>query len=124
MAQAQGRPNRRRIPLRQGFGGQGGGREMSEQLTKEQAIALAESKFWEPMTMRQRAEFQISQDRLCMPFSVYHEAMTEALGRPVYTHEFAFRDLLRKELLGELPKPTMQQIIELIPENKRIVVQT
>lgn len=58
-----------------------------EQLTKEQAIAFCENKCYEGMTSRQIAEFQMEQDRLCMPFGVFHKAITEALGRPVFTHE-------------------------------------
>lgn len=76
------------------------------------------------MTSRQIAEFQIEQDRLCVPFDVFHKAITEALGRPVYTHEFALnRDGLRKELRGEKEPPTLEEIINLIPEDKRIVIQ-
>ena len=46
-----------------------------KQLTKEQAIAFAENNCYENMTYRQIAEFQMEQDRLCMPFGVFHEAM-------------------------------------------------
>jgi hypothetical protein len=72
-----------------------------KQLTKEQAIAFCENKCYEGMTYRQIAEFQIEQDRLCMPFDIFHEAIEKTLGRPVFTHEFAFADGLRKELYGE-----------------------
>jgi len=93
-----------------------------KQLTKEQAIAFAENKLYEGMTARQIAEFQMEQDLLCMPFDVFHKAMEETLGRPVFTHEFAFRDSLRKELLGEKPSPTFEEIINLIPEQKRVII--
>ena len=91
-----------------------------KQLTKEQAIAFGENN--EGMTARQIAEFQMEQDLLCMPFDVFHKAMEETLGRPVFTHEFAFRDSLRKELLGEKPSPTFEEIINLIPEQKRVLI--
>ena len=95
-----------------------------KQLTEQQAIAFYENKCYEGMTSRQIAEFQIGQDRLCVPFDVFHKAITEALGRPVYTHEFALnRDGLRKELRGEKEPPTLEEIINLIPEDKRIVIQ-
>lgn len=95
-----------------------------KQLTKEQAIAFCENRLYEGMTARQIAEFQMEQDRLCMPFDVFHKAITEALGRPVYTHEFALnRDGLRKELRGEKEPPTLEEIINLIPEDKRILIQ-
>jgi len=93
-----------------------------KQLTKEQAIAFAENKLYEGMTARQIAEFQLSQDLLCMPFEVFHKAMEEALGRPVFTHEFAFADSLRKELFGTKPSPTFEEIINLIPEEKRVII--
>lgn len=98
---------------------------MSEknELTKEEAIALAESKFWESMTHRQIAEFQMNTDRLCMPFAVFHEAVEKTLGRPVWTHEFGLdRDGLAAELRGERPAPSFREIVELIPEEKRLLV--
>ena len=48
-------------------------------MTEAEAITLADSKFWETMTMRERAVFQMFESRLCMPFSVFHEAIDEAL---------------------------------------------
>lgn len=76
------------------------------------------------MTSRQIAEFQMEQDYLCMPFDVFHKAITEALGRPVYTHEFGLnRDGLRKELHGKKEPPTLEEIINLIPEDKRILIE-
>ena len=97
---------------------------MSHQLTREQAIAFHDNKLWEPMTMQQRAEFQMSQDLLCMPFRVFHEAVSKALERDVYTHEFAFRDNLRAELMGERKAPTFDEILSLIPEEKRVILVT
>lgn len=93
-----------------------------KQLTKEQAIAFYENKLYENMTLKQRAEFQLEQDRLCMPFDVFHEAIENTLGRPVFTHEFAFRDELRKEFYGKKEAPTFEEIIELIPEEKRVLI--
>ena len=93
-----------------------------KQLTREQAIAFCDNKLYEGMTSRQIAEFQMEQDLLCMPFDVFHKAMEEILGRPVFTHEFAFRDSLRKELLGEKPSPTFEEIVNLIPEQKRVLI--
>jgi hypothetical protein len=94
-------------------------------MTREQAIALVETKWWEGKTHRQIAMFQLFEDRLCMPFDKFHEAVEKALGRPVYTHEFgsAGNDGLRKELMGEKPAPTLDEIIEMIPEAKRILIQ-
>lgn len=94
-----------------------------KQLTKEQAVAFAENKCYESMSYRQRAEFQMEQDRLCMPFDVFHEAIEKTLGRPVFTHEFAFRDELRKELYGEKDAPTFEEICALIPKEKLMLIR-
>ncbi len=99
---------------------------MASKLTKEQAIKLGEAKFWEPMSYRERAGFQLFEELLCMPFGVFHEAVEKSLGRPVWTHEFgsAGLDGLKKEFLGVRPAPTFQEIVELIPADKRIIITT
>lgn len=92
------------------------------QLTKQEAIAFCENKGYEGWTSRQIAEFQMEQDRLCVPMEVFHKAMQEVLGRPVFTHEFAFRERLLAELYGDAPHPTFEEIVSLIPEEKRILI--
>ena len=94
-----------------------------KQLMKEQAIAFCENKCYENMTYRQIAEFQMEQGKLCMPFGVFHEAMEKTLGRPVFLHEFAFREELRKELYGEKEPPTFEEICALIPKEKLMVIK-
>lgn len=92
-------------------------------LTEEQAMKLYNTKFWEELTYEQRARFQLFEDRLCMPFDVFHEAIEKALGRPVWTHEFGLNhNGLKAELLGEAEAPTMEEIIGLIPPEKLIVL--
>jgi hypothetical protein len=95
---------------------------VAEQLTQAQAIAFGNNRAWETMTFEERARFQLYQGRLCMPFPVFHEAITKALGRDVWTHEFARPDLLKTELAGDAPAPTMQNILDLIPAEKWIVI--
>jgi hypothetical protein len=94
------------------------------QLTKEQAIEFAESGAWKEMTFRQRAVFQMFQPLLCMPFDIFHEAVEKTLGRPVYTHEFGSmnHDGLMAELFEGKEPPTLQEIIEMIPAEKRIII--
>ena len=94
-----------------------------EQLTKEQAIAMYDGGEWKTWDAEQIVKFQLFQDKLCVPFDKFHEAIEKVLGRPVWTHEFAFHDLLVREYLGIRPAPTMQEIIDLIPAEKRIVIQ-
>jgi len=91
-------------------------------MTKEQAVALADSKFWEDMSYRERATFQLFEERLCMPFDIFHEAVEKTLGRPVWTHEFASSKQLQAELIGEKAAPSFEEIINLIPKEKRILV--
>lgn len=92
-------------------------------MTKEEAVALLESKFWEHLSLRKRAEFQLFEKRLCMPFAVFHEAIEKTLGRPVFTHEFALGlDGLKMELMHGTTPPTIQEIMELIPEEKRLII--
>jgi len=86
--------------------------------TREQAIAFDESKAWESMTFRQRAEFQMVTELLCMPFDVFHEALQKTLGRPVFTHELADWDSITAELFGEKGSPSMEEISKMILEEK------
>ena len=95
-----------------------------EQLSKEQALAFYESRIWEKMTFEERTKFQMVQDKLCMPFDIFHEAITKFLKRPVYTHEFGLnREGLMKEVFEGAPAPTLEEILNLIPEDKRIILR-
>lgn len=92
-------------------------------MTEQQAIALHNSGFWETMTYRQRAEFQMHEERLCMPFDVFHKALEETLGRPIFTSELGMNTAgIKRELMGDAPAPTMEQIIEMIPAEKRVLI--
>jgi hypothetical protein len=73
-------------------------------MTKEEAIGLYKSKCWETMSDRERVEFQLFEERLCMPFAVFQMSVEKVLGRPVFTHEFgtAMVEGLRKEFLDHL----------------------
>jgi hypothetical protein len=95
----------------------------ADQLTKEQAITMANSGAYKEMTSEQIVRFQLFQNRLCMPFEVFHKAIEEVLGRPVWTHEFAFHKNIILEYLGEKPAPTFEEIINLIPKEKRIIIE-
>lgn len=90
-----------------------------KQLTKEQALAFAENKLYEYLTKRQIAEFQLEQDRLCMPFDVFHEAIEKTLNRPVFTHEFGLsRERLYNEVFGSRKRPELHDILKSIPQDK------
>ena len=92
-------------------------------IDKEVAIALGKSKFWEKMSYAERATYQLFTDKLCMPFDIFHEALQKTLLRPVYTHEFGLNyEGLQKELLGLKEAPTFEEIVNLIPEEKGILI--
>lgn len=67
------------------------------QLTKKEAIMICENKLYEGMSDLALVDFQIHQDRLCMPFDLFHEKVEKVLGHPVWTHQFADQDKLIKE---------------------------
>lgn len=94
-----------------------------EQLSKEQAIAMHDRKEWENWSHEQRAKFQMQQDRLCMPFDVFQEAVEKTLGRPVWTHEFGLnKDGLMQELFLGKDAPSMTEIFDMLPADKTVVV--
>jgi hypothetical protein len=91
-------------------------------MTRDEAVALYESGFWKQMAYEDIAKFQLLEERLCMPIEAFHEAIEKALGRPAYTHEFGFnREGLVKELFHGAPAPTLEETINLIPEEFRVL---
>jgi hypothetical protein len=60
---------------------------MIKQLTREEAVKFHDDKTYAGMTFKEKAGFQINQEKLCMPFSIFHEAVEKTIGRPVFTHE-------------------------------------
>ena len=96
--------------------------ENQEQLSEEQAIGFLDSGKWRDMSHRERAEFQLMQDRLCMPWTVFHEAIEESLERGVYTHEFGLnREGLKEELFGDKEPPTLKDILGMLPNDKPLM---
>ena len=92
-------------------------------MTKPEALKMFDSKWWVGKSAREIVSFQLFEEKLCMPFGDFHEAVEKALGRSVWTHEFGLNyDGLKKEFLGESQPPTMREIFEMIPEAKRIIV--
>ena len=94
-----------------------------KQLTKEQAIAFAESGIWKDWTDDQIVRFQLYQQRLCLPFDRFHKAMEAVLRRPVWTYEFANWKHLQEEYEGKRKAPTFEEIMNMIPEDKRIILE-
>lgn len=95
-----------------------------KQLTEKEAIALSQGGEWRDWSYHEKAKFQLYQKRLCMPFDVFHEAMEKVLDRPILTHEFGSKGTsgMIREFEGKKGKPTFEEILELIPEEKRVVI--
>ncbi len=92
---------------------------------KEKAIELYNSNWWEELSYREIAEFQLFTTELCCPFDVFHEAVEKSLGRPVFTHEFGLNySGICEEFLGERESPTMDEVLNLIPQEKLIVLES
>ena len=66
-------------------------------MTKEQAVEFYNSKKYETMSNLEIVKFQLFEPKMCMPFPIFQAAVEDALGRPVYTHEFADAEKLRTE---------------------------
>lgn len=90
-------------------------------MNKEAVVALAESGWWRDLPADAITAFQLYERRLCMDFGDFHKAVQQSLDRPVSTHEFAKPENLQAEFEGKRPKPTIQEILDLIPAEKRIL---
>ena len=88
---------------------------------KDAASALAKTKWWEGRTAREIATYGVLIRELCIPFDLLHKSVEEALGRPVWTHEFA-SERLYDELLGNVSAPTFDDVLKLIPEDKLALI--
>jgi len=94
-----------------------------KQLTEKQAIAFGDSEVWKNWNDEQIVRLQLFQSRLCIPFDRFHKAIEKVLGRSVFTHEFGLNpDGIKEEYLGTKQRPTLEEIINLIPEEKRLII--
>lgn len=71
------------------------------EMTKEEAIEMFKSEWWKNKTPKEIVEFQLYEDRICIPFGDFHEAIEKVLGRSVWTHEFADIKCLQEEFEGK-----------------------
>lgn len=93
-------------------------------MTTQEAIALAESGWWEGKTPREIVAFQLYEEKLCMPFGDFHGALEAALGRPVWTHELGSPGLenLRAEFEGLRGPASFSEVVAQVPPEKLMVV--
>jgi len=81
-------------------------------MTKKEALEFHDSGKWKDMSHKELALFQLKEEKLCVPFSTFHEAVEKAIGRPVFTHEFVKPDLLIAEIeSGVAKEKSLQDIV-------------
>lgn len=90
-------------------------------MTREEAIALYKSKFWETMSPEDIVMFQMFEPEMCMPSAVYRKAVKEALKRDVQLHELGKlnRKKLEKEFLKEKKILSPEERLDLMPKVHR-----
>lgn len=93
-----------------------------QQLNRDQAITFAEIEAYKEMTDEQIAHFQLGQELLCVPFDIFQLAVEKALGRPVFTHEFADPDKLIGELYGDKRRPSLEEVLSSVSKEKCKVI--
>ncbi|MFA6057307.1 MAG: hypothetical protein WC756_03845 [Taibaiella sp.] len=94
-----------------------------KQLTKKEAIALGKSGAWKTWSDEQIVKVQLFQKRHCVGLSRFSAALSNVLQRPVLLHEIgANHDGIVKEYLGINPAPTLDEIINLIPQRRRFLI--
>lgn len=67
------------------------------QLTKEEAIEFHKSGVWKDWTDEQIATMQLSQECVCFEVSRFKLALSNILGRKVYTHELVYANDIEDE---------------------------
>lgn len=92
------------------------------QLTKQEALDFTKTEAYKKMSKKDIAAFQLQQRLLCVEFDKFHECLEAALNRPVFTHELINPASLLKEMYGEKEPPTFEDILTMIPKEKRVVV--
>lgn len=91
-------------------------------LTRDQAVALYDSRFWRYLNLEERACFQLSEDRLCMPFPVFHHAVEVCLQRKVAAGEYLWPKRLLREIAPGATPPSKERILELVPQQRRPLI--
>jgi hypothetical protein len=81
-----------------------------KEFNEQEAIDFYESGGWKNWDIKDVALFQLYQPKLCVPFTLYHEAIEALLDRSVYTHELAETEVLIAEYEGKIDKPTITDI--------------
>lgn len=97
---------------------------MKTELTREQAVKLAESRWWVGRTDEEIVKVQLFEDWLVMPLDLFYEAVGKVLGRPVWNFEFSSSNVekLQREFLKERAAPTPEEIVALLGDKTIVVI--
>ena len=73
-------------------------------MSQEEAVKFAATQWWVGKNAAEILDVQLFEDRLVIPFELYHEAVEEVLGRPVQTIELAdpFLTVLQHEYITKM----------------------
>lgn len=85
---------------------------------KECGRMLYHSGWWQGLSAKEVALFQLTTVELCLPMAEFYRVLEEALGREVFTCEFEFSSSLIAELEGKQAAPTRQEVLALMPAEK------
>jgi hypothetical protein len=92
-------------------------------MTKEEAIKMYDSNWWLNKTPKEIIDFQLYEEKLCIPFDKFQEAMEKVLNRGVWTHEFADQKALQDEYEGKRKYQGMAETIDrIIPKDKEVII--
>lgn len=58
-------------------------------LTREEAIAINEAKFWKMWSSEKIVRLQLFEKLMFVPFTVFHTALEAVLGEPIFEVEIA-----------------------------------
>lgn len=70
---------------------------LQKHLSIDESVELYNSGWWKQITMQRAAFLQLHQEKICMPWEVFHDYLEILLERPIFTHKFADFDKLKKE---------------------------
>ena len=99
-----------------------GGRQDAYNAVLAVRAKYGDARWWESDDPRVKALGQLQEPIIVMAFDEFHHAVEQAIGRPVWTHEFADPQRLIEEIEGERPPATMRDILDVIPKDTRVVV--
>ncbi len=86
------------------------------QLTKQESLSFFKNNLWENMSAKERAQFQIIQDRLCMPMYIFIDSVAETLNRSVTPVELVInRESIINELFDNDKLFNFEELVKMIP---------